>query len=355
MAGTSVAGVASASTPPVGGAAAAVFETCRDEINLVARDSIRRCRQLNSDDVHAFLTNELAPIVNPIAAIDHNAAIAATHAGVEVGIALVARQLLGKAAKTQAITDLWRVVFPAIAIHLAAQPDLIRQLNRAVVQLERQSPVVAGTWVAQLSARSAELKTVDEVRVVGQVLAWTSGAPHYRHSAIDAADRLRPVLALAAVGAPPTEQWPTVRDRMRADRWFRPADLHRDAGAQPRFPLVARVGQFVGLGGVFERPPLVGLVGAALVAWVPRATRPRVWSVLADAFGSALVTTDASTPTSCIEFPDGFRCDEQRLVVGEQSIDLRARGSVTSAVRAGTTLAFTTQRSHQICMVQVQS
>jgi hypothetical protein len=354
-----------------GSPAGGVFVHDREEINQTVAIAMRRHRHLRNDDVQAFLAADLAPLINAVAAqttaaqttgaqtaaapmspsIDPTRGLVSpsahtiARAGLDVGLTMLAGRHLGPRALTTSGVQFFRML-PVLAPRLAEDSDsLLRDLAAAYIAIARE--VNPSVWVTRLGELGPTASDGVELRRVAQVLAWTSGLPQFRHSAITTADQLPPELACACVRAEPSADWATIRDRLRADRWFAPF-REENAGVH-----VATIGAFSGFGGVFDRPPVVATIKGALVAAVPGAVRSTVWHVLADAYGETAIATSQEIPTPSPDLPAGWRLDGTNLTVGGSRFDLGGRGVITSCARVGITCAITTSRSHRIEMLRV--
>jgi hypothetical protein len=159
------------------------------------------------------------------------------------------------------------------------------------------------------------------------VLAWRCGLAHFRDSALAASDRLPPALALSAVGAKQTDDWPATRARLLAEPWFHPG---RDA---VKGESAAQAGGFRGFGGPFVEPPRVAATESQLFV----SSADQYWLLCADAFGATFHgVLEADYRAGKSESPPrGLRVPE-------------AMGKVTSAARTRTTVALTCEHTHMV-------
>ena len=188
-----------------------------------------------------------------------------------------------------AVGEAWRTLAPAIGRHVVEDPQaVLAALGNAAITLAQHPGARSDEWLAAMLRLAPAAGRWSEVRGLGQVLAWRSGMAHYRLGALAAADALPEVLALQAVGASPSAQWPEVRAALQADPWFVPANAGgKNAGVAIARPdaLVWQLGQFTGYGGPFAYPPRVVANEDGFGVF----SGERFFHLFADAFGVALL------------------------------------------------------------------
>jgi hypothetical protein len=181
---------------------------------------------------------------------------------------------------------------------------------------------------------------------VGQVAAWRAGLAHFRLDALEIVTRLAAVnepLANAALGLPEESPAPleAVIDRLLANPWLSPAAATRSMPA-PAAPLrlVARVGDFRGLGGEFLTPPLVMAVEGRLVA----KEGERCWWLAADVFGATLYRAPDPEVKPQTAVPPAWKgaLDAVKLAGYPHP------QTITSLAVTDTTLAGTSSLSHRV-------
>ncbi len=137
---------------------------------------------------------------------------------------------------------------------LLADPDrLPAELSNAIENLGRQG----ARFAAELPGIAARAESPAALRTAGAVLAWRLGEARLRQTALAALDVHTPELWLAAVGIDASPKRAIqLRDELRHEGWRRPTgeDLAPTRG-QTQYEVVARLGEFTGFGGAFDRPP----------------------------------------------------------------------------------------------------
>lgn len=283
--------------PQLQGAFAAVLEERRDAFNARFAAARRSSKSLQGPVVLAFLRDTVGPVVEAVAAVAPERAALVAETLYEVGLGLLARDLLGPGARRTALNEAWTALFPRLARRLAEEPERVaRAVSNAVLatgQTERHE-----VWSALLLELDGVALSAGELLEAGKLAAWRAGLPWYRRSALELAGALRPALVGTCLGVPLADE--EARDallaRLRADPWLDPAAPTSVAQA-PR--LVAEVGGFRGFGGSFLAPPRVARHEGALLATDGQAT----FSLHADRFGAGLLRAATPFPEAPTEKP----------------------------------------------------
>ena len=140
-----------------------------------------------------------------------------------------------------------------------------------------------------MSRLAPHASTVAHLRALGQVVAWRAGVAHFRAGALEAADALVNDLgdaaALDALGARPTDSWPSVRDKLNADPWWSPDPKRATARNEG-----IEIGRFAGFGGTFKQPPEVRESDCGFVV----KSGERYFLLIADVYGAVLHAATAA-------------------------------------------------------------
>jgi hypothetical protein len=125
----------------------------------------------------------------------------------------------------------------------------------------------------------------------GKVLAWRAGMVQYRTAALSAARQLPNNLSALCLGLSENlgDMIHRVIAQLADDPWLTPSEaLHVSqtpgASIDRLVHVVGTIGDFVGFGGQFRRPPVVTVEASRLIA----TDGERVWQVFADAHGTYL-------------------------------------------------------------------
>lgn len=270
----------------------------RDYLNAVFRQDGRRV------DPEAFLrhlSQVVGPLVEQLAGSDVERAEELTVTLYRLSLRALRQGLLGGESPSHAMTRAFTTTLPVL---LAAFPQRARDLSLAVcnaaLRLERLAPQRADRWLASMESLGPSCADLDALFALGLVLAWREGAAEYRVAARERFAELSPVLRRATLGV---EVLAPDGDR----RFAAPLDT----GALGAPEIVARLGGFIGFGGLFRDPPLVVAAEGRLFAFDSQATT----EVFADAFGATLRPV-AETPN-------------QQQDVAHAPVSLSDKGSVS--------------------------
>jgi len=309
----------------------------RGELNARFAMARRRLPALDGGAFGAFLVAAVEPL---LAAVPERERSAVAHAAYDVALELCGQRLAGDGARDGRVGASWAALLVPAAGRIAEQPEaVLAAAANALVQLAAEPRARPDQWAHAMATTAMSAASLDQWLIAGQVAAWRAGLAHYRASALDAADRLPPALALALVGAPAGAEWAAVRARLRADPWHVPGET----ASGPR--VVARVGAFRGFGGLFAVPPLVAAGGDHFLVMSDQ----DAWVLFADAFGATFHRAgDEDRRAAAGSAP---RWNGQRIDVAGTSIEVAVRGEVTSAALAASTLAVTSSHSHALVLV----
>lgn len=186
---------------------------------------------------------------------------------------------------------------------VAAHPgETLATLVNGALHVQGIAGARPAEWIARMGALAPQVATLDQLRALGQVLAWRAGAAHFRGGALAAADSLPPALALAALDA--SGDWPALRRRMADDPYW-----GADEGQRER-----EVGAFTGFGGAFAVPPTVRPCAAGFMV----ASSDRYFVLVADAYGAVLhgASLEEFDDAAACAFPPAFTLRGTTLVTG---------------------------------------
>jgi hypothetical protein len=223
----------------------------RSRFNARAAETRHRHPGFDSAAFAAFVGSALDRVVLAVDAVAPERVYAVTIAGYDIALSLVGQGLAGPGARQPWVEQVWLELAPRHANLLAAQPQaLLGALGNAVIQLGQWPQVRVADWLQWMTALAGEVTELAQLRALGQLLAWRAGMAHYRRGALAAANILPPALALAALDADPTGDWPALRDALLADPW------HTAQGRGHGLPTTGvQIGAFSGFGGSFAQPP----------------------------------------------------------------------------------------------------
>ena len=232
---------------------ARVLAENRSQCNARVTQAKHRYPGFDTEAFSVFLKTSVDPV---IAAVDSFLPQRVQEVGLvayDVALELVAQSLAGPGARNQWLDRVWGELVPHYAQLVAHQSRLVlATLSNAVLNIEKVPGVRLEQWLQEMRHLAHHVDSVEKLQHLGKVLAWRSGAAHFRDSAITAASQLPPMLALAAVGATADSHWNSVKDQLLANPWWSPEKSKTELALQG-----ISVGQFTGFGGIFEVPPQV--------------------------------------------------------------------------------------------------
>jgi hypothetical protein len=307
----------------------AALRSGRDELNASFAHARHVYPALDAGDFSAFLASAVDPLVRVVAAARPECAYQTARTSYELGLELVGQRLAGAHPQGVWMSQAWTRVLCAVPGFVAVEPRrVIGAVCNAVHHLASSPGARPDRWIAAMQELAPDASGADHFLALGQVLAWQSGLAHFRAGALDVAERLPAPLALAAVGAARTGDWPAIRARLRADPWFVP-------GRAGSTGIAARVGGFRGFGGLFAEPPRVAAVGEQLFV----RSGEECWFLAADAFGASFHR--ATEAESAEAKPSAARLPP--------SVALPAwAGAVTSVAETPTTIAVSAALTHAL-------
>lgn len=333
---------------PLNSAFASVLRSGREEFNALFLAARRVHPDLDPGVFAEFLRTAVNDLVQAVDAAAPERVPEVVMAAYEASLELVAHQLVGRGARHPFIEQGWRRILPLAAPLVAAAPgQVLGAVCNALVQIAATPGARPEQWIALLEDLAPRCSDAQALLKLGQVAAWRAGLAHFRAGAIDAADGLPEPLALAALGAPTSDLWPEVRNRLRLDPWFDPGTKADGAGS---VEVVARVGTFRGFGGLFTEPPCVAWDGNHFLV----RSGEGCWLLTADVFGATFYRMpvgefEAARKRSTL--PPGLRVVGSGIEIKGSHFSLPALGEFTSAAANGNTLALTSGLTHAIVLV----
>ena len=322
----------------------------RDYFNARFESARHAAQRLNADALFDFIRQAIAPLVLAVDAQTPARVPAVVDAGFAVGLSLVSAGIWPSSPRIGLLKRAYSTTFCALSQAIAVDPQrLLPRLSNALLT----PGLNAELWLACMEGIASALSSPAQVLDAGIVCAWRCGLAHYRDAALTRVELL-PNAALWALFAPIQGDVSALKAALHAQRWYR-----ADAPLLPN-QIAARVGAFVGLGGLFSAPPIVCSDGVDLYVRSAAAQ----WLLIADAYGmslhTALLEEIAAIASPQKQLPLGMpkqwqwpyqnMCQNPRAV-SMQLVELSRWGQITSVASTADTYAITHARSYAITLI----
>ncbi len=313
----------------------------RDYFNARFEAARHAASRLNADTLFDFIRIAIAPLITAVDAKAPERVPAVVDAGFEVGLSLVSAGIWPSSPRLRMLKRAYTTTFCALSQAIAIDPQrLLPRLTNAALTPGLNTEL----WLACMEGMAGALSTPAQVLDAGIVCAWRCGLAHYRASALARLDHM-PSAALLVLFAPRIEDVGALKAALRAQRWYR-ADAPLLANQ-----IAARVGAFVGLGGLFTAPPTVRSDGNDLFVCSADAQ----WLLLADAYGMSVhsATPEELTPIPPAHkrLPNAIPKHLKGLQAGMPLIELSRWGEITSVAVTLDSCAITHARSYAITLI----
>ena len=316
-----------------------VLAAGRNGFNHRVREAQRIFPAFRAEAFLRFLEEGVDGVAVAVEQVDRSRLPATVLAAYDVALELVGRSLVGPAARSQVLAEAWRGLFPRLARLITAHPtQVLGMLSNAITHIEGIAGARISQWTEEMTALAPHLETVEQLRIAGQVLAWRSGAAHFRAGAIAAAAALPEALALRAFGAGDWSSWQAFRNDVEHDPWWGGDDLH---AMRER-----RVGSFSGFGGQFATPPEIRAAGEVFFV----KSGDRYFLLIADAYGAVLQPAGADEFEHAIVVQPRFDYSlrDGMLRVGSRRIDLDVPEPGLAVCASAATIAIASPYTHAI-------
>lgn len=288
-----------------------------------------------------LLTGPVDHIVGTVARIDSGAAPALADALFDLSLTLLGQRWIGTGGRAPAVLAGWELLADKAPSLLAQEPQaLLTAVANALVHWSSFGG--GGYWLRTFETLAARARSADELLRAGQVAAWRHGLAHYRDSALERARQLDRELLALALTVPPGDWSDEMLPRMARNRWYRP---DKPPQAAPR--VMIGVGAFVGFGGRFAEPPLVGTIDGELLLH----SGGQRYSLHADVYGANVQPHSDGKLAPARELPPGWRIDGSVLLSPEQRFPFTDQGGITSSAATIDTLVLTHAWSHTATVV----
>jgi len=323
---------------------ARILAAGRPQFNNRVTEARRLYPGFDSDGFAAFLMNGVDPVIAAVSELSPDMAAPVVLAAYDIALTLCCQGLAGPKARNPLVGRVWVELLPRLVRPIIESPgETLGALSNAAVYLGKNPGLRNDEWLGHMAALAPKADTAASLLALGKVLAWRSGAAHFRAGALLAADTLPEEMALAAVGAASGERWAAVRENFIANPWWLPGGKlspGREAGG------------FAGFGGSFRQSPEV------------RASEPGFWVKSGDRFHLLIADAWGATlhPASAEEFAlpppptQGPRpvCKGAQIIFASQAVTLDLPAEGLAVVCNRHTAAVTSPYSYSIRLFPLQ-
>lgn len=265
------------------GPLASVLESNRSVLNARFADVAAGLNESDRDQLATRYSRSLIEVVDPVVRKLEQG----TLNSVAFELTKIALDLSASRVMSDVISVGWQRLIPLASQLLATSaPRFLAGVTNALTNIESVGTARPLVWIENLERVLHVRKdlSIEMFERVGVLAAWRSGMPNYREAAMRHLGSLDAQVASLAIGC--TNELSTEHfARTVSEPWFDPS-----TGQSISQPI--RVGNFRGLGGQFERPPVI--VAGVTEAIVTDGTTD--WHLLADHVGAFLQRVGDRTP-----------------------------------------------------------
>ncbi len=257
-----------------------LFADQRESLNERYALRLRGGARIESAAFLTHLRESLAPVLMLVHARFPERTPAVLTALYDASLDLFTASLLGPGCKLPQLQWVWTDLLPGCVELLAREPTpVVGSLCNSLYQIAQQRGTKPELWLTRMQSVLPHCAALAEVIDAGLMIAWQSGMPQYRETALVAADRMKPAAAAITLGLADTSALAATLDSLKQDRWHRVGFSESSA---PALLPVAQAGSFVGFGGLFTQPPRVCCADGRLMVTVEDTMH---WEMIADSFG----------------------------------------------------------------------
>jgi hypothetical protein len=328
--------------PPVSDALAAVLTSGRAHFNSRVSEARHRYPAFDAMAFAAFLRTGLDSVARSVAEITPERTAPVVLDAYDIALELVAQGQAGAGARNDLVERVWTELVPKLARLVVAEPvDVLGALSNAAIYIASVPTARGSDWLDGMVALAQHADSNAILRSLGTIMAWRAGLAHFREGALQCADALPESLALLAVGANDTTNWPAIRDAYRANPWWSPLPSARDAILNGM-----DAGQFTGFGGTFAQPPTVRACPQGFLV----RSADRFSLLVADIHGAVLLPAtpdEYASAEKATTYPP-VQITRYQLLIGDRRIDTDLPEDGFAAVGNEHTIAVTSPYSHLI-------
>ena len=324
-----------------------ILQSDRSRFNAKFAEARWRRPRLEPEAWAALLRTTVAPIVDAVDQVQPGQTAEAAEALYDLALELLGQEVLGPRAPHQAVVAGWERLLPRLGRFVAGAPrQVAASATNALYNLSMTPGARPLEWIDLLLGLADACPDAATLLRAGQAAAWRAGLAHYRYDALEIITELAAVnlaLACLALGLPADYSAPLeeVVDRLLANPWLSPiAATHAEPAPAAPLRLVARVGDFRGLGGEFLTPPVVVAADGRLAV----NESGRWWWLAADVFGATLQRAPELAVRPQTSVPAKWKAGLQAA----KPAGYPHAQTITGVAATDATLAVTSSLSHRV-------
>ena len=324
---------------------APVLERNRAKYNAWFAAAARAGGAIDPGEFSSHLLGTVRAVAEAVHAIDPARLETVTDTLLSISLELFGKAQLGGKTRTPQMAELWGRVLPDIPRRVVEAPRaLVAGLSNVLSNVAAESAAAGARWLEEVREIAPMCESAADLLRAAMVLAWRSGLPHYRASALELWWTLPETLRRRTLGATADTSLAELESGL-ADPWWRPG---LDTRRERSLALVGVAGNFRGFGGRFMEPPLVGAVAGTLFAYDASVS----CSLYADAFGTSLRPLRKDPTGTPDTGTSGFTIDERGNVrCGRLQAALPRLAGALSSAALPHLLAVTLPNSHRVYLV----
>ncbi|MBK8394308.1 MAG: hypothetical protein IPL26_03560 [Leptospiraceae bacterium] len=332
-----------------------IFELNREKLNSLFNFYKFTYPVIEKDVVFYYIKLIIEPMVETYSNRDKNQLSVLVFSLYEKSLELIGKNFLGNSGRypffenkfIQCLEDSNEIIFE--------NPDLyLSSISNAILKLGSSNIVKLETWISKFRKLTIKAKSIRECLEAGEVAAWVSGMPQYRHKALEISltldvDLLGIALGIANIKSINREKFIT---KLSSDLWMSPENALKENSPNKKF-LLKRVGSFTGFGGEFITPPKVELIDHEFII----SDSKNFYVLFTDIFGSHLqrISEDTyltlATNNNEKELSNFSITNEGKVKFGSNELAYNPLSNFSSFAATGNTLCVTSPYSHVVYVI----
>jgi hypothetical protein len=322
----------------------------RPQFNARVTEAKHRFPAFQAENFTHFLIGGVDPLVQAVDKVAPDYCSRVMVVAYDIALNLVGRDLAGPHIRSQNMNKLWREIFPALALQITQNPQLILgALSNALVNIEALANARPEQWLEMMKKLAPRAESGDQLLSIGMLAAWCSGAAHFRQAALRAAATLPQDLVVDAMGVVDKKiSLDALLQNLENNPWWL-LQVQTASGQLNQ----KEVGSFSGFGGYFSEPPQVRVNGDGFVV----KSGDRFNILIADAYGAVFLPVSEEEFKAATQFLSDDKKSARavlqgsRLSCGNKMLELNFPSEGLALVCNEHTIALTSPYSFAITLI----